>query len=143
MSRLTSSAGPLCSIDDDQLQPVDKLHAARQVLTNRHTRREAGPQNHGSPATGRSPGYRNSAMLWTWREPRSTAAFCVRGNREVAAGGGTGMNPLGGLLKRPLWHVAAFSFAVNLLLLVPALFMLQVFDRVLVSQSRETLAMLL
>ena len=57
--------------------------------------------------------------------------------------GGAGRNPLGGLLKRPLWHVAAFSFAVNLLLLVPALFMLQVFDRVLVSQSRETLAMLL
>jgi len=53
------------------------------------------------------------------------------------------MNPLVGLLKRPLWHVAAFSFAVNLLLLVPALFMLQVFDRVLVSQSRETLAMLM
>ena len=76
-------------------------------------------------------------MYWTWREPRSTAAC------SVTMGGGGGMDALGGLLKRPLWHVAAFSFAVNLLLLVPALFMLQVFDRVLVSQSRETLVMLL
>ena len=53
------------------------------------------------------------------------------------------MNPLSGLLRRPLMHVAAFSFVINLLLLIPALFMLQVFDRVLVSQSRETLLMLL
>ena len=53
------------------------------------------------------------------------------------------MNPLNGMLRRPLIHVAAFSFFVNLLLLIPALFMLQVFDRVLVSQSRETLVMLL
>jgi len=46
------------------------------------------------------------------------------------------------LLKRPLLHVAALSFFVNLLLLVPALFMLQVFDRVLASQSGETLLVL-
>jgi PrtD family type I secretion system ABC transporter len=52
-------------------------------------------------------------------------------------------NPLTGLLRRPLIHVAVFSFVVNLLLLTPALFMLQVFDRVLASQSRETLMMLL
>lgn len=38
---------------------------------------------------------------------------------------------------------AAFSFVLNLLLLVPALFMLQVFDRVLTSRSIETLVMLL
>lgn len=47
------------------------------------------------------------------------------------------------LLKRPLLHVAALSFFVNLLLLVPALFMLQVFDRVLASQSGETLLVLM
>ena len=53
------------------------------------------------------------------------------------------MNPLTGLLRRPLLHVAAFSLAVNLLMLIPAVFMLQVFDRVLASQSHETLLMLL
>jgi PrtD family type I secretion system ABC transporter len=47
------------------------------------------------------------------------------------------------LLKRPLLHVAGFSFFVNLLLLAPALFMLQVFDRVLTSQSQATLLVLL
>src|SRR5438105_2810418 len=46
-------------------------------------------------------------------------------------------------LKRPLLHVAGLSFFVNLLLLVPALFMLQVFDRVLASQSGETLLVLM
>ena len=47
------------------------------------------------------------------------------------------------LLKRPLLHVVGLSFFVNLLLLVPALFMLQVFDRVLASQSGETLLVLM
>ncbi|MDQ0027476.1 ATP-binding cassette subfamily C protein/ATP-binding cassette subfamily C protein EexD [Variovorax paradoxus] len=53
------------------------------------------------------------------------------------------MKPLLLLLKRPLLFVGGFSFFVNLLLLAPALFMLQVFDRVLTSQSRETLLVLL
>jgi PrtD family type I secretion system ABC transporter len=53
------------------------------------------------------------------------------------------MNPLVRLLKGPLLHVAGLSFFVNLLLLAPALFMLQVFDRVLSSQSGETLLVLL
>ncbi|EJL79892.1 type I secretion system permease/ATPase [Variovorax sp. Varisp85] len=53
------------------------------------------------------------------------------------------MKPLLQLLERPLLFVAGFSFFVNLLLLAPALFMLQVFDRVLTSQSRETLLVLL
>ena len=53
------------------------------------------------------------------------------------------MKPLFQLLQRPLLFVAVFSFFVNLLLLAPALFMLQVFDRVLTSQSHETLLVLL
>lgn len=53
------------------------------------------------------------------------------------------MNQLLKLLRRPLLHVAGLSFFANLLLLVPALFMLQVFDRVLASQSGETLLVLL
>ncbi|MGI4846989.1 MAG: type I secretion system permease/ATPase [Janthinobacterium lividum] len=53
------------------------------------------------------------------------------------------MNALFKLLRRPLLFVAAFSFFVNLLLLAPAMFMLQVFDRVLSSQSQATLLVLL
>ena len=44
---------------------------------------------------------------------------------------------------RPLFFYAAlFSLAINALLLVPPLYMLQVFDRVLASRSAETLAVL-
>jgi PrtD family type I secretion system ABC transporter len=39
-------------------------------------------------------------------------------------------------------YAGLFSLAINLLLLVPPLYMLQVFDRVLASRSGETLAML-
>ncbi|MEP7302049.1 MAG: type I secretion system permease/ATPase [Caldimonas sp.] len=53
------------------------------------------------------------------------------------------MNSLLAQLRFPLTCVAGFSFVANLLLLAPALFMLQVFDRVLASGSRETLAALL
>lgn len=53
------------------------------------------------------------------------------------------MKPLFQLLQRPLLAVAGLSFFVNLLLLAPALFLLQVFDRVLASQSHATLLVLL
>ena len=46
-------------------------------------------------------------------------------------------------LRPLLGTIAAFSFFINLLFLVPAIFMLQVFDRVLSSNSQETLLVLL
>src|SRR5512139_2807452 len=46
------------------------------------------------------------------------------------------------LVKRPLRVIAALSVALNLLLLAPAIFTMQVFDRVLVSHREETLAVL-
>ena len=47
------------------------------------------------------------------------------------------------LAWRQLLWAAGFSLAINLLLLTPSLFMLQVYDRVLVTRSVETLTMLL
>ncbi|QGW84989.1 type I secretion system permease/ATPase [Variovorax paradoxus] len=46
-------------------------------------------------------------------------------------------------MKPLLFNMALFSFVINLLYLVPALFMLQVFDRVIPTNSRETLWVLL
>ena len=44
---------------------------------------------------------------------------------------------------RPFFAWAGFfSLVINVLLLVPALFMLQVYDRVVTSRSQETLVML-
>jgi PrtD family type I secretion system ABC transporter len=53
------------------------------------------------------------------------------------------MKSLKAELKPLLVHLAAFSFVINLLFLVPAVFTLQVFDRVIPSSSGETLAVLL
>jgi len=47
-----------------------------------------------------------------------------------------------GRLQRYFAYAGLFSLAINALLLVPALYMLQVFDRVLSSRSEETLVML-
>jgi len=46
-------------------------------------------------------------------------------------------------LRPLLVCIAAFSFFINLLFLVPAIFTLQVFDRVITSNSQETLLVLL
>jgi ATP-binding cassette subfamily C exporter for protease/lipase/ATP-binding cassette subfamily C protein EexD len=53
------------------------------------------------------------------------------------------MKKLGIELRPLLGTVAALSLFINLLFLVPAIFMLQVFDRVLPSNSLETLVVLL
>ncbi|MDM0026336.1 type I secretion system permease/ATPase [Variovorax saccharolyticus] len=53
------------------------------------------------------------------------------------------MTPIWAKLKPLLVNLALFSFVINLLYLVPALFMLQVFDRVLPTNSRDTLWVLL
>lgn len=53
------------------------------------------------------------------------------------------MKPIWSELKPLLCNLALFSLVINLLYLVPALFMLQVFDRVLPTNSRETLWVLL
>lgn len=52
------------------------------------------------------------------------------------------MRPFVSRFRPMLLHAAMFSFLVNVLLLVPALYMLQVFDRVLSSRSSETLLLL-
>jgi len=44
--------------------------------------------------------------------------------------------------KSHVGHLLAFSFAINLLVLAVPIFMIQIFDRVLVSQSFETLTVL-
>lgn len=53
------------------------------------------------------------------------------------------MKSLWNELRPPLACIAAFSFFINLLFLVPAMFTLQVFDRVITSNSQETLVVLI
>ncbi|HSV82045.1 MAG TPA: type I secretion system permease/ATPase [Ramlibacter sp.] len=53
------------------------------------------------------------------------------------------MNSLWSELRPLLGYIAAFSFFINLLFLAPAFFTLQVFDRVISSNSMETLVVLL
>ena len=53
------------------------------------------------------------------------------------------MRPLWSELRPLLAYIAAFSFIINLLFLVPAFFTLQVFDRVISTNSHETLLVLL
>jgi PrtD family type I secretion system ABC transporter len=53
------------------------------------------------------------------------------------------MKSLRAELRPLLRYLAVFSFFMNVLLLAPAIFMLQVFDRVLTSNSKETLVVLL
>lgn len=52
------------------------------------------------------------------------------------------LNEIIASFKRVFYSVAAFSFVINLLLLVPSIYMLQVYDRVLASRNETTLLML-
>ncbi len=45
-------------------------------------------------------------------------------------------------VRRALWEVGFFSLFINLLMLTPPLYMLQLYDRVVTSRSQETLLML-
>lgn len=54
----------------------------------------------------------------------------------------SGMHPLLTQLRPVFVRAGLFSLAINLLLLVPSLYMLQLFDRVLTSRSSETLLLL-
>jgi ATP-binding cassette subfamily C protein EexD len=47
-----------------------------------------------------------------------------------------------GSFKHAFLYIGLFSFVINLLMLVPPLYMLQVYDRVMMSRSNETLFML-
>ncbi|MDP1708840.1 MAG: type I secretion system permease/ATPase [Gammaproteobacteria bacterium] len=45
-------------------------------------------------------------------------------------------------LRRPFFMVGGFSFFINMMMLAPAIYMLQIYDRVLMSRSETTLLML-
>jgi ATP-binding cassette subfamily C protein EexD len=47
-----------------------------------------------------------------------------------------------GSFKHAFMYIGLFSFIINLLMLVPSIYMLQVYDRVMMSRSNETLLML-
>jgi PrtD family type I secretion system ABC transporter len=53
------------------------------------------------------------------------------------------MKALWSELRPAMFHIAAFSFVINLLFLVPAFFTMQVFDRVISTNSHDTLLVLL
>ena len=55
----------------------------------------------------------------------------------------TSLRDLLGQCRQYFVYTGLFSFAINILLLAPPIFMLQVFDRVMNSRSNETLVMLL
>lgn len=64
------------------------------------------------------------------------------GTRSSEAGSGTGLKAALAACRASFMSAAFFSLFVNLLMLVPAVYMLQVYDRVLVSGSESTLLML-
>ena len=51
-------------------------------------------------------------------------------------------NPIAAAVRQPLRAVLVFSLAINISILAPSIFMLQVFDRVLTTRSVETLLLM-
>lgn len=62
-----------------------------------------------------------------------------RRSNKVAAGGRTELSSLLYSFKRDFYIVGVFSFIINLILLVPAIYMLLVYDNVLASRNNITL----
>lgn len=60
----------------------------------------------------------------------------------MQAGGWLYLKTITYILRRGVFYTALFSLVINLLMLVSPLYMLQIYDRVLTSGSRETLMML-
>lgn len=63
-------------------------------------------------------------------------------NPELSKGEGTPLQSAARMVRGQFLHIAVFSFTINLLVMAVPLFMIQVFDRVLSSHSRETLFVL-
>ncbi len=53
-----------------------------------------------------------------------------------------GLRPVLGEFRKVLWAAGSFSFVINLLMLMPMIYMLQIYDRVLTSRNEFTLLML-
>lgn len=72
--------------------------------------------------------------------------FHLEAQHVTTAGGGTetpkGLKHWLSTFRRELWVVGIFSLVANLMMLAPTLYMLQVFDRVLLSRSETTLVVL-
>jgi len=106
---------------------VDSGHAHVQLCVADETtcRLRLPARGQSRPRRRRSPGPRESTMPAA--DPTDT---------PMATG------PLEAFVRPHLRAALVFSLAVNLALLTPSLFMLQVYDRVLVTRSVETLVML-
>src|SRR5262245_17761063 len=107
-----------CGVADHRCRPLlpesaDRDHNARQIQV-------------GSSDSGRS---RNCGEA-------------ITSNYKLLQGHANSMRDFAGHFRPFFIHAAVFSLIINLLMLVPALFMLQVYDRVVTSRSHETLLML-
>ena len=130
-----------------------------RTLTSRRSRTHTTtPATKTATTTWRTPGSRVSCTTPTCSRPRTRSGPSRQGTTTKA--GGTAMSdrhearphdafrsgtPFGDVLRRLRRTLAAsvlFSFAVNLMILVSPLYMMQIYNRVLPSRSGSTLIML-